>query len=780
MRVLGPWVLLVALVLTGAGCNTILGNELHDLVPGGLADAAYDAAASAPDGAMAPTDASSTDAYADTSPAAESGDAEPTEPAPDAEPEAAEASPTCAPGGSCTFSECQLGSYVCDDGGPVCTATGQLEAGAACSGSVDAGALPDADANAITFVCNAAAACVECNAGGDCSDTTEPCIRKTYDCSTGVAECKEVGFASEGMKCGNGMYCYSGVCSPCTVNVACAPATNPCHAGLVTACTGGVATCTDQGTNAAAGLACQTATVPSGVCDGNGSCVVCSVNAQCTPAGTPCQSGTMTCSSGPRCVSSGNINQGKSCGTGEICSSGSCVPCNASTCPHGCCDTNGCVAAETTSECGLGGVACADCKPPGANGVAACNSATGSCGVTCNTGFHACGTTCADNTSVDTCGASCTACAVANASAACTSGACTVATCKAGFADCNTSAKDGCETNLMTSASNCGVCGHGCLAGGCVNGECQPFAIVSGTDGPVSITTDGAQVTWTNIDGTVQGVSVSGGTTRTLGDGTTTAGPFITNDGTYSYWPAQSSTGPPFDDVLLAPETGGAATVVYTNDEGQAGPNSTESVLAASGQLYFVFRNFVAQGGACGDTIRFQPIQMIGAGQGLPGFGGCAVTGLAADGTNIYWSDAGRVNINVAPAIRFQPLLGGATSTLASATNPVGIGTAGGFVYWTDATSNVLQRISTTVSMAPQTVAQTTAPGSLYVDGTNVYWIDKGGLVERVPVAGGLVTTVGAGQTAVAITGDSTSVYWANQGSPPSFTNGSIMRLRKK
>lgn len=43
--------------------------------------------------------------------------------------------------------------------------------------------------------------------------------------------------------------------------------------------------------------------------------------------------------------------------------------------------------------------------------------------------------------------------------------------CTAGHGDCNDSGTDGCETDL-TTADNCGVCGHDCGAGACTNGLC--------------------------------------------------------------------------------------------------------------------------------------------------------------------------------------------------------------------------------------------------------------------------------------------------------------------
>ena len=69
-----------------------------------------------------------------------------------------------------------------------------------------------------------------------------------------------------------------------------------------------------------------------------------------------------------------------------------------------------------------------------------------------------------------------TACTLSNATALCASGACGVASCDAGHADCNATATDGCETPTTTLA-NCGACGVACTpvahsTPGCDTGTC--------------------------------------------------------------------------------------------------------------------------------------------------------------------------------------------------------------------------------------------------------------------------------------------------------------------
>src|SRR5581483_7924976 len=63
------------------------------------------------------------------------------------------------------------------------------------------------------------------------------------------------------------------------------------------------------------------------------------------------------------------------------------------------------------------------------------------------------------------CGGCGNVCALANATAGCAGGSCTIAACAAGYADCDHMATDGCEVNTQTDVTNCGACHTTCSAG---------------------------------------------------------------------------------------------------------------------------------------------------------------------------------------------------------------------------------------------------------------------------------------------------------------------------
>jgi alpha-tubulin suppressor-like RCC1 family protein len=151
------------------------------------------------------------------------------------------------------------------------------------------------------------------------------------------------------------------------------------------------------------------------------------------------------------------------------------------TAPTADCDMNGSCETNTSSSvtnCGSCGRACS-----GGNATWAC--ASGGCSITaCTGGFQDCDRVASNGceaspTSVTACGASCQVCMIPNGTPACTGGACTIASCNPGFADCNGSAADGCETATTTDSANCGFCGNVCnnlpnvTTGTCLAGTCN-------------------------------------------------------------------------------------------------------------------------------------------------------------------------------------------------------------------------------------------------------------------------------------------------------------------
>ena len=283
----------------------------------------------------------------------------------------------------------------------------------------------------------------------------------------------------------------------CETNTNTSPA-NCGACGTVCNATNGTATCA----GGACGITCATG---FGNCDGmvsNGCETDVRITvAHCGACGSACSlaNATATCTGGAcavlRCnagfadcdgvASNGcEVNLTSSaanCGRcGNACSAG--FVCNASACTLDCGSLTNCSGTcvnltSDASNCGACGTVCRF-----ANATAACASST--CGIaSCTAGWGNCdgvlsnGCETSLHTSLANCGACGTMCSFANAAASCARGTCALGLCTTGFGNCDGVTANGCEANLNTSPTNCGACGTACPvptngAATCTSGSC--------------------------------------------------------------------------------------------------------------------------------------------------------------------------------------------------------------------------------------------------------------------------------------------------------------------
>ena len=339
----------------------------------------------------------------------------------------------------------------CGACGHVCP-TGQICSGGVCS-------CPSGLSYCGNLCVNPGTDNYNCGACGHVCPPGKACLRGACvtSCPPGQLVCGDlcVSPGSDNLNCGGcgkactaGTACVNGVCGG-----GCPAGQTSCNGQCVDLTTS-TQNCGACGTSCPAGSTCR-----AGVC-----------GAQCAPGQTLC-GGVCTdlATDGSNCGGCGRV-----CPAGSACRAGACAP----QCPAGqviCGNTCVNVATDPNNCGGCGRV----CSFP--NGTGRCVG--GVCTiVTCNAGFSDCngvaGDGCETNISADpnNCGACGRVCGLPNATARCVGGVCTIATCNAGYADCNGNASDGCEINLMSDVRNCGACGNVCsfanASGACVGGVC--------------------------------------------------------------------------------------------------------------------------------------------------------------------------------------------------------------------------------------------------------------------------------------------------------------------
>jgi hypothetical protein len=305
-----------------------------------------------------------------------------------------------------------------------------------------------------------------------CEDAGCPCAHDS-DCPTGLrcdpksSSC--VHCLTDG-DCAPGTVCMASVCVPgCNANHACPMGQSCCGSTCAN-------TATDVANCGACGMACMAANATS-------SCSTGMCGFQCNAGFADCDKvasngcetplGTLT-----NCTFCGDVCALPN--ATSACTGGACVltSCNSG---FGNCDmiaANGCEVNTNTdpSNCSSCGNKC----PFGPNSTPVCNNAA--CAIVCDPGYADCDNNptngCEVHSDVDTanCGMCGNVCITPNATPGCTGGQCLIVTCNSGFADCDKQVPDGCEVNVLTSPTNCGMCGTLCntpfATPACTNGMC--------------------------------------------------------------------------------------------------------------------------------------------------------------------------------------------------------------------------------------------------------------------------------------------------------------------
>ncbi len=368
---------------------------------------------------------------------------------------------------------------------------------------------------------------------------------------------------------------------------------------------------------------------------------------------------------------------------------------------------------------------------------------------------------------------SCTPCSLLHATATCNGGACAVASCDAGFADCDGDGTS-CEASLAKPGT-CGSCMKACANGErCSAGQCVAACTFPETDCNGACETLATSVT--SCGSCARGCGVENGTASCSGGVCKVAscepGYAACGDTCYATSTDPDRCGPtcracPVSDTVgeLPVCNGGVCGVVCKVGLvrcGSACVSTTSSATncGACGVTCGAVETCIA--GACVETSSVQLVTGLSAPEDI-----------AVDGQNLYVTDPGSDTVWQIDKVTLAK-----TALGTNQAKPWHVVVDDGYVYWTSTLGGAVLR-SPIGGGGATVLYATTSPTALAVDETNVYWTrSSSGAINVAPKGGGGATNT------VSITPTFTvaelMVYedkvWAWGWSPSNYGKGWISR----
>lgn len=349
----------------------------------------------------------------------------------------------------------------------------------------------------------------------------------------------------------------------------------------------------------------------------------------------------------------------------------------------------------------------------------------------------------------------CEPCWIPGAVAKCSDGACAVAQCKPGFADCDGSAGNGCEVGLAIDDENCGQCKRSCGGASCVAGTCSPVVIAVKQSNPYAVAVNTTHVYWTNAGGAgsllrlahgdagkpaevemlfsggakgdialdqthvywadeITGklrrlTTKSPGTVEEIGSGTRCQG--VALDETYVYWTSAGTPGQIDGTVSRAPKAGGTSVVLASGlDSPWILALDTSHAYWTSFEQGSVMR--VPKSG--GSVQQLAPGNNPNSGVGFRGWG------LAILQNSVYWLDS--------PLLRQIAKDGSASPITLGDTYPNSrfMTTDGALMVWTSSATTLWASLASDFGKTSPVITSQESPHGVALDGSFVYWTEWG------------------------------------------------------
>ncbi len=400
--------------------------------------------------------------------------------------------------------------------------------------------------------------------------------------------------------------------------------------------------------------------------------------------------------------------------------------------------STGCETDLTNNDehCGACNAACA---PP--NGVAAC--ANSQCSIYgCDIPFGDCDGIYSNgceqdlSDSIHHCGDCNRVCGSANGTPSCVSHTCLIA-CYTGYANCDGSHVNGCETNVRTDTSNCGACGRSCGGGSCSNGFCTPLQVATGTGFTFNFAISNSPIYYFGTDN-YSYKKTPGSTEQPVkllsSQLTSPRDPWVANDKVY--FAKSTSSGSILSISLVQGSLG-------TTTEQESAGAYPSGVRFHDGQYWWIGSQWI--GRATPGTVGHQVAEV-----------GTDVDEIRVDDTHVYWASPSGGTVRRIHRTTYVE------ETLASGqSQPRDIELVGQYLYWVNQGDGTVRQIPKAGGAAKTVVTGQVSPGSIAASTTHVYWATGDGGIWRATVQGAEALKIAQGQSSPTdVTLYQGKVYW--------------------